>query len=162
MQTLRSQTLFVGIDVHKDTHTAVGISPVGEKLFESVIGNYERDFESLTKKAELVGAAVQLSPYFGLEDCSGYGERLADYLAGSGYPVVHVPPILVDERRKNATHPEKSDSLDALGVAEVMIRRIDTLPHYTLTACNSVTSSRRSLRKAVSTAGLIHTGNQLR
>ena len=28
--------MFVGIDVHKDTHTAVGVSPFGEKLFEIV------------------------------------------------------------------------------------------------------------------------------
>ncbi|MBT9168907.1 MAG: hypothetical protein DDT19_02258 [Syntrophomonadaceae bacterium] len=31
------------------------------------------------------------------------------------------------------THPEKSDSLDASGVAEVMIQRIDSLPLYKLT-----------------------------
>jgi len=26
--------------VHKDTHTAVGVSPFGEKLFELTVGNY--------------------------------------------------------------------------------------------------------------------------
>ena len=39
--------MFVGIDVHKDTHTAVGISPYGEKLFEITVGNYKEDFETL-------------------------------------------------------------------------------------------------------------------
>ncbi|OGZ20352.1 MAG: hypothetical protein A3F95_02355 [Candidatus Nealsonbacteria bacterium RIFCSPLOWO2_12_FULL_39_31] len=40
MQTIqRSQILFVGVDVHKDTHTAVGLSPFGEKIFEIKIGN---------------------------------------------------------------------------------------------------------------------------
>ena len=34
--------------------------------------------------------------------------------------------------RGKETHPEKSDSLDALGVAKVMITRIDTLPIYTI------------------------------
>ena len=42
-------------------------------------------------------------------------------------------PILVDHRRSQTTHPEKNDSLDAQGVAEVMIQRIDTLPAYKLT-----------------------------
>jgi transposase len=125
----KQRTMFVGIDVHKETHTAVGISPFGEKLFEITVGNYKKDFESLTKKVEEV--AGELSPYFGLEDCHGYGERLAGYLV-DGYPVIHVPSILVDRLRQNATHPEKSDSLDALGVAKVMMQSIDTLPVYTI------------------------------
>lgn len=125
--------MFVGVDVHKDTHTAVGISPFGEKLFELAIGNYQKDFRSLAEAVESATLSASLSPCFGLEDCSGFGERLSGFLLDSGYAVVHVPPILVDERRKNETHPEKSDSLDALGVAKVMIQRIDALLPYTLT-----------------------------
>jgi len=48
----KSQCMFVGIDVHKDTHTAVGISPFGEKMFEITVGNYKNDFENLTNKVE--------------------------------------------------------------------------------------------------------------
>ena len=125
----RQRTMFVGVDVHKDTHTAVGLSPFGEKLFEITVGNYKKDFENLTKKVEEMSGT--LSPYFGLEDCHGYGERLAEHLVDS-YPVIHVPSILVDRQRQNATHPEKSDSLDALGVAKVMMQSIDTLPIYTI------------------------------
>ena len=33
-------TMFVGVDVHRDTHTAVVLSPFGEKLFELTVGNY--------------------------------------------------------------------------------------------------------------------------
>jgi hypothetical protein len=54
MQTIhRSQTLFVGIDVHKDTHTAVGLTPFGEKVFEIEIGNEAEDFISLVKKTKV-------------------------------------------------------------------------------------------------------------
>src|SRR3989338_9091150 len=126
----RQRIMFIGVDVHKDTHTAVGVSPFGEKLFEITVGNYKKDFEVLTKKVEETRGT--LSPYFGLEDCNGYGERLAGYLVET-YPVIHVPSIMVDRLRQNATHPEKSDSLDALGVAKVMMQSIDTLPVYTLT-----------------------------
>ena len=129
----KRQTLFIGVDVHKDTHTAVGVSSFGEKLFEITVGNYQKDFRLLAEKVETVSAKEMLSPYFGLEDCSGFGERLSNFLLDSGYSVVHVPPILVDERRKNETHPEKSDSLDALGVAKVMLQRSDTLLPYTVT-----------------------------
>lgn len=127
---IRSQTLFVGVDVHKETHTAVGVSPFGEKLFEVKIGNYEGDFSSLVSKVETFKGA--LSPYFGLEDCHGYGERLAAYLYGK-YPVIHVPSVMVDRARLKTTHPEKTDSLDAAGVAKVMMNDIDSLPVFTLT-----------------------------
>ena len=126
----KQNALYVGIDVHKDTHTAVGISPYGEKLFEITVGNYKKDFENLINKVEEVKGS--LSPYFGLEDCRGYGERLSTYLVENGNAVLAVPAILVDRQRQNETHPEKSDSLDALGVAKVMITRIDTLPAYTI------------------------------
>ena len=130
MTTAQKQScMFVGIDVHKDTHTAVGISPFGEKLFEITVGNYKQDFENLTNKVEEMKGI--LSPYIGLEDVRGYGERLAGYLYEK-YQIYHVPSILVDRARQNATHPEKSDSLDALGVAKVMIQSIDTLLPYTI------------------------------
>ena len=125
----KSQCMFVGIDVHKDTHTAVGISPFGEKLFEITVGNYKNDFETLVEKVREHSGV--LSTFFGLEDVRGYGERLSGYLYDK-YPVYHVPSILVDKARQNATHPEKSDSLDALGVAKVMIQNIDTLLPYTI------------------------------
>src|SRR3989344_2199903 len=127
---VRSQTLFIGVDVHKETHTAVGVSPFGEKVFELKIGNYQKDFELLAAKSEEWKG--ELSPYFGLEDCHGYGERLAEYLVEK-YPVVQVQSIKVDRLRQKATHPEKSDSLDAYGVAKVMMNGLDSLPTYTLT-----------------------------
>ena len=126
----KQQTLYIGVDVHKDTHTAVGISPFGEKLFEMTVGNYKSDFRTLEGKVESIKGA--LSPYFGLEDCHGYGERLSTYLVESGASVIAVPAVMVDRLRSKTTHPEKSDSLDALGVARVMMQNIDTLPLYTL------------------------------
>lgn len=74
-----------------------------------------------------------LVPFFGLEDIHSWGERLSEFLVEEGLPVRAVAPILVDHRRSKMTHPEKSDSLDAQGVVEVMIQRVDTLPAYTLT-----------------------------
>jgi len=134
MQThTRSRTLFVGVDVHKDTHTAVGLTPFGEKIFEMTIGNEAEDFISLVEKTKVEANKVGLTPSFGLEDIHSWGERLSSFLAEEGLPVRAVAPILVDHRRSKMTHPEKSDSLDASGVAEVMIQRIDSLPLYKLT-----------------------------
>ena len=122
--------MFVGIDVHKDTHTAVGISPYGEKLFEITVGNYKKDFEVLTKK--VTDMRGMFSPYYGLEDCHGYGERLSAYLYENGHQICAVPAIMVDRARSKTTHPEKSDSLDAYGVAKVMLTTSDTLLPYTI------------------------------
>lgn len=139
MQTCeRAKTLFVGVDVHKDTHTAVGLSPFGEKLFELTIGNYPKDFAELAKKVNSTAQNENLSPRLGLEDCQGFGHRLASYLNKAGYSVNHVPPILVDHKRKKTAHPEKNDSLDARGVAEVMIQKIDTLPVHKITQDSQV------------------------
>jgi len=133
MQTIhRSQMLFVGVDVHKDTHTAVGLTPFGEKVFEMTIGNEAADFISLVEKTKVEAEKSGLVPSFGLEDVHSWGERLSSFLVEVGMPVRAVAPILVDHRRQKATHPEKNDSLDAQGVAEVMIQRTDTLPTYTL------------------------------
>ena len=130
MTTQQKQScLYVGIDVHRDTHTAVGISPWGDKVFELTVGNYNPDFKKLEEKVEEVRGT--LSPCIGLEDVRGYGEKLAGYLYDK-YPVYHVPSVLVDRLRQNATHPEKSDSLDASGVAKVMMNSIDSLLVYTI------------------------------
>src|SRR3989344_9484828 len=112
MQQIVQGRMLVGVDVHKDTHTAVGVSPFGEKLFELTVGNYQKDFAALTAKVEAAAKDAKLSPYFGLEDCHGYGERLATYLDAAGFPVVHVASTLVDRQRHTNTQPEQSDSLD--------------------------------------------------
>jgi len=129
----KQRTLFVGVDVHKDTHTAVGLNPFGEKVFEMTIGNEAKDFISLIEEAKVEASTSGLIPFFGLEDVHSWGERLSSFLIEERLPVVSVAPILVDHRRSKTTHPEKNDSLDAHGVAEVMIQRIDTLPIYKLT-----------------------------
>ena len=43
------------------------------------------------------------------------GERLSEYLFDNGHNICAVPAVMVDRLRQNATHPEKSDSLDAFG-----------------------------------------------
>ena len=129
---VRSKTLFIGVDVHKATHTAVGLSPFGEKIFEMTIGNEADDFRSLVQRSRVEADREKLIPHFGLEDVKSYGERLSAFLLKEKEPVVAIAPVLVDRERKRTAHPEKSDSLDARGVALVMIQKIDTLPAYTV------------------------------
>lgn len=130
---MRAQTLFVGVDVHKESHTAVGLNPFGSQVFEMTIGNHDGDFTDLLARAHAEAGALHLTPRFGLEDVHSWGERLSSFLCEADQLVVAVAPILVDRARQRTTHPEKNDSLDARGVAQVMIQKIDTLPAYTVT-----------------------------
>jgi len=138
-------TLFVGVDVHRDSHTAVALSPLGEKIFEMKINNQEPGFTSLVNRSHQEARQRKLTPTFGLEDVHSWGEHLSSWLVEANLPVVSVAPILVDRTRQNTTHPEKNDSLDAHGVAEVMIKKIDTLPVYNITKAGRLAKHIREL-----------------
>ena len=146
-QTLppRQKVLYIGVDVHKDTHTAVATNAFGEKLFEQVISNSKDDFVTLIEATKKVSLAHSLMPVFGLEDSYGNGIRLAQYISSQNIMVKMVPPILTDLFRKYETHPEKNDSLDAFAAARVLIQRIDTLPSYTLTKQDELSKELKEL-----------------
>lgn len=131
-ETERHRFLYVGMDIHKDNHAAIATNCFGQNLLEIKINNSKKDFAHFIALVEQLSKQNNLVPLFGLEDSSGYGSRLASYLYRNGYAIKTVPPILVDNARKRETHPEKSDSLDALQVAKVLIQRIDRLPNYTV------------------------------
>ncbi|MBR9683042.1 IS110 family transposase [Candidatus Woesearchaeota archaeon] len=120
--------LYLGIDTHKDQHAVVGLNCFSEVLYEKEINNSEEDFNQLIKEVKKTG----FEPIFGLEDCYSYGARLANYLFQNGFSVRIVSPVLVERERKYNTHPEKSDLIDAKGVAKALIHRIGTLPHYSV------------------------------
>lgn len=139
------QFLYIGIDVHKDSHTAVATDCFGKKLFETKISNYKKDFKDLVSKSEKLATNVDKRIIFGLEDSYGNGERLAKYLYNKGFLVKMVHPVLVDRARKYETHPEKSDSLDALGVARVLVQRTDSLPEYSISRASQISREIKEL-----------------
>src|SRR3989339_457865 len=98
--TPREQMLFVGMDVHKDSHAAVGATVFGEKLFEVNLGNNQEEFNGFLQQVRLASAKRGLTPVFGLEDSTGYGLRLARYLFLNNITVKTVSPIFVDRERK--------------------------------------------------------------
>ncbi|TSC76855.1 MAG: Transposase [Parcubacteria group bacterium Gr01-1014_31] len=137
--------LYVGIDVHKDRHTAVLTNCFGHRLLELTVGNTAEDFQTFVAAIEREATERGLTPQVALEDSTGYGFRLARYLADAGLPVKTVAPILVDRLRRHETHPEKTDSLDALGVARVLIQRMDSLPSYSVTPAEETAKALKEL-----------------
>jgi len=122
---------YVGIDSHKDTHTAVFIDCFFEKLGEIVFGNTSDEFCTFLSAAETFkqdGTTFM----FGLEDVSAYGRALAAFLRSNNHPVKHVNPYLVARERKNHTvSTEKTDSIDAECAARLLISKFGSLPDAT-------------------------------
>ena len=137
--------LYVGVDVHKDQHTALAVNCFSQILWEKEINNSKEEFCQLVKQIKKLAEGQGLEPVFGLEDTSGYGLRLACYLYQQNLPVKTISPVLVDRGRKYETHPEKSDSLDALGVAKALIQRIGTLPDYTISKTEEISKEIKEL-----------------
>lgn len=128
-----SQYLYVGVDVHKDNHAACITDCFLRTLAEKEIKNEKEDFAVLSSLVCQISKERRIKPVFGLEDGYGNGLFLATYLAKQGYQIKVVNPVLVDRERRRTTHREKSDLLDAKGVAKVLIHEgIDRLPDYSI------------------------------
>lgn len=135
----RENYLYVGMDLHKDTHTAVLVNCWNEKLDVIVIENKPSEFNKLAKLVNKKALALGLSPIYGLENAYGCGRSLAVWLIEKGYTVKDINPSLAYDQRKSAPMMKKNDEHDAYCVATVLINQLHTLPdakpednHWTL------------------------------
>jgi len=117
---------YIGIDSHKDTHTAVFLDCFFEKLGEYTFGNSASDFEGFLNDAQKL-LLDNTTFLFGMEDSSKYGRALAMFLTANGQTVKHVNAYLVAGERKNLKM-EKTDSGDAECTARLLISLFGKLP----------------------------------
>ncbi|WP_410985973.1 IS110 family RNA-guided transposase [Bacillus paranthracis] len=123
----RQNYLYVGVDLHKEHHTAVIINCWQEKLGEIQFENKTSAFSKFLLEVETyVSAGV--SVVFGLEDVGGYGRALAKYLVDHEQVVKEVNPALSFLERKSHVTTQKSDSWDAECVARILINKLNQLP----------------------------------
>ena len=80
----RESYLYVGMDLHKKTHTAVLLNCWNEKLETLVIENKPVEFEKLVKRVNRKALTLGLTPVYGLENAYGHGRSLAVYLLEKG------------------------------------------------------------------------------
>lgn len=144
-KSVAANFLYVGVDVHKDSHTAVITDCFGHRIKEVKVSNYDGDFEILEKIVIKEAKKQRKEVVFGLEDSYSYGARLARFLYRKGFSVKMVPPVIVERARKKQTHPEKSDSQDAFGAALALIRRIGSLPDYIVTDASDIAKEIKAL-----------------
>ena len=110
--------IVIGLDVHKQSVTAVAVDEAGRPLSEKVIR---------VGSEELLGwaAALDAERLWAVEDCRQLTGWLERQLLGVGEELVRVPPKLtVPERRAGRTRG-KSDPIDALAIARAALREPD-------------------------------------
>jgi len=110
--------IVIGLDVHKQSVTAVAIDEAGRPLDEKVV---------MVGSDELLGWAAALSDQrlWAVEDCRQLTRWLERQLLAAGEELVRVPPKLtVPERRAGRTRG-KSDPIDALAIARAALREPD-------------------------------------
>lgn len=124
----RENLLYVGIDLHKETHTAVMVNCWNEKLEVIVIENKPSEFKKLAEKVNRKSRSLGLNPIYGLENAYGYGRSLAVWLIENGCIVKDINPALAYDQRRSAPMFRKNDEWDAYCVATVLINQLHTLP----------------------------------
>ena len=110
--------IVIGVDVHKQSVTAVAVDEAGRMLDEQTVR---------VGSDELIGWASALGAerLWALEDCRLLTPWLERQLLGRGEELVRVSPKLtVPERRAGRTRG-KSDPIDALAVARAALREPD-------------------------------------
>jgi transposase len=106
MRHYKEKHIYIGVDVHKDTHTAVVINCWNEKLDEVTFQNIPSafgDFLERVKKHVKKG----FSPIFGLEDVGGVGRSLALYLLEQEHTVKAVNSALSFRKKELSDNAEK-------------------------------------------------------
>ncbi len=123
----KQQHIYVGLDLHKESHTAVIINCWNEKLGEIQIDNKPSAFPELMKKVKKY-CKKGLSPIYGLEDVGGHGRSLAVFLIEHKQIVKEVNAALAYSLRISRPTIHKSDSWDAECIAKTLLDNLDKLP----------------------------------
>jgi len=114
--------LTVGVDVHKDTHTAVVADELGRELAKRTVAATDAGHRALVGWAARHAAGERT---WAVEDCRHVSVRLERALLGAGEQVVRVPPKLMAGTRSSARTRGKSDPIDALAIARAALREPD-------------------------------------
>jgi len=107
--------IVIGVDVHKQSVTAVAADEVGRIVDERTVPS---------GSDELLAWAASLSDerLWALEDCRRLTRWLERQLLAAGESLVRVPPKLMAPERRHGRSRGKSDPIDALAVARAAIR----------------------------------------
>jgi transposase len=107
--------IVIGVDVHKQSLTAVAVDEAGRMLDEKTVA--VADGELLAWASGLAGERL-----WALEDCRQLTRALERRLTEAAEQQVRVPPKLMAPERRAGRARGKSDPIDALAVARAALR----------------------------------------
>lgn len=111
--------IVIGVDPHKQTHTAAAVQgSAGELRGERTVKARRQGQDELLVWARALGE----ERLWALEDCRHVSVSLERFLLASGERVVRVPPKLMAGARRSSRARGKSDAIDALAVARAALR----------------------------------------
>ena len=115
----------LGIDPHKQTHSAVAADLLGTELAKRTVPARSVGFGQLLEWArKLDGERVWV-----IEDVRHVSGSLERFLLDHGETVVRLAPRLMADARRGVRERGKSDPIDALAIARAALREgIETLP----------------------------------
>lgn len=125
MQRLNENSIIVGVDVHKYSHSALAMDAWGNERGRLDFSNINLD--SCTEWLKNLGTKDDI--VIGLEDVNSYGIHLTEKLRNESYHIRYVPAILTERERKRSTKRHKSDMVDAQRVGRIILSKYEeTLP----------------------------------
>ena len=111
--------IVIGIDPHRQTHTAAAVDGVsGQLLGELTLPASPEGAERLVGWVGRFGG----DPLYALEDCRHVSRSLESFLLARSERLVRVPPKLMAAERRSDRRRGKSDAIDALAVARAALR----------------------------------------
>jgi transposase len=114
--------IVVGVDAHRDTHTAAAVNGLTAVLIEDrTVPAREGGHRGLLAWA----AGLDPERVWAIEDARNMSGALERFLLEHGERVLRVPPKLMAKERKTLRSFGKSDPIDALAVARAAIREPD-------------------------------------
>nr|WP_205516375.1 IS110 family transposase [Paenibacillus sp. SYP-B3998] len=144
------RTIYIGIDLHKNHHTACIIDCWGKKLGEIKVENKPSAYPSFMNELKKY-SKKNTTAVFGLEDVRNYGKSLSRFLVEQKKIVKEVNPALSSARRNSKPIPQKDDSWDAECVAKVLRDEFEALPDAkpldVYWAINQLSNTRKGLLK---------------
>jgi len=112
--------LFIGIDAHKDSLAAASVDAQGRSVESRVFDNEPSGFARLIEWAR-AGEPTRI----GIEGSGALGRQAALALQASGFHIVEVPPQLTALARRLQRNHAKTDPIDALIIARIVLRDTD-------------------------------------
>lgn len=123
--------LFVGVDTHKNQHTAVVMDSFHNSLGYTTTANDPQSYALFLEKLNSLNDQNDKKLVFGLEDTQGLGSSLTQWLLDRGFTVKEVNPTFTKRERKHSPNPDKSDKEDAEAIAKALFSNWDELPTIT-------------------------------